>query len=216
MATMLERNKKVKAPRKTYAEHMEDALYREVWEDVNNEKTLKFIKKYSRHIMAVAITILIVATGWQIINRTHEQGLIDDSRAYTVARSAGDSDALMTVGSDATGGIADVAMVQAYKINNDIATLERLANDGHERDLRDWARLQIVAHRGDEMSAADVEQYLADLNTIDSPYYYSASLVIAQKYLSDGNRDAANKWLDKIINSADAPSSILVVAQTLR
>ena len=34
MANMLERNKKVKAPQKTMQEHAEDALYREVWEDV--------------------------------------------------------------------------------------------------------------------------------------------------------------------------------------
>ena len=44
MATMLERNKKVKAPKKTYSEHAQDALYREVWEEVNNEKTLQFVK----------------------------------------------------------------------------------------------------------------------------------------------------------------------------
>ena len=59
MATMLERNKKVKAPQKTRAEHMEDALYREVWEDVNNEKTMQFIKKYSKHMMVAALMILM-------------------------------------------------------------------------------------------------------------------------------------------------------------
>ena len=66
MATMLERNKKVKAPQKTYAEHAQDALYREVWEEVSNEKTIQFIKKYQKHIMAVALGILIVVTGIQI------------------------------------------------------------------------------------------------------------------------------------------------------
>ena len=57
MATMLERNKKTKAPQKTRAEHYEDALYREVWEEVNNEKTMQFIKKYSKHIMIAAFVI---------------------------------------------------------------------------------------------------------------------------------------------------------------
>ena len=66
MATILERNKNIKAPKKTYAEHMEDALYREVWEDVNNEKTMRFIKKYSRHIIYAVIFILLVASGIQI------------------------------------------------------------------------------------------------------------------------------------------------------
>lgn len=214
MATMLERNKKVKAPKKTYAEHMEDALYREVWEDVNNEKTLRFIKKYSKHIMAVAIGILIIATGIQIIRRTHQQNLHQDARAYEMA--AGDADALVTFADNASNSIADIALVNAYKINSDIKTLEKLADHGQERDMRDWARLQIVGIRGDEMSASELETYLSELNTTESPYYYSASLIIAQKYLADGNRDVANKWLDKIINSADAPAVISGTAQTLR
>ena len=58
---MLERNKKVQAPKKTRAEHMQDALYREVWEDVNNEKTMQFIKKYSKHMMIAAFAIMIIA-----------------------------------------------------------------------------------------------------------------------------------------------------------
>ena len=43
MASILERNKNVKAPKKTREDYAEDALYREVWEEVNNEKTQRFI-----------------------------------------------------------------------------------------------------------------------------------------------------------------------------
>jgi len=43
MANMLQRNKNIKQPiKKTRQEYAEDALYREVWEDVNNEKTQQF------------------------------------------------------------------------------------------------------------------------------------------------------------------------------
>ena len=35
MASILERNKNVKAPKKTREDYAEDALYREVWEEVN-------------------------------------------------------------------------------------------------------------------------------------------------------------------------------------
>ena len=84
MANMLERNKKIKPVKKTHMEHMEDALYREVWEEVNNEKTLRFVKKYSKHIMAAALSILIVATGIQIGIRTHNANKI---AAATAAKS---------------------------------------------------------------------------------------------------------------------------------
>ena len=45
MSTILERHKKTKIPKKSLEEYAEDALYREEWEDVNNEKTMEFLKK---------------------------------------------------------------------------------------------------------------------------------------------------------------------------
>ena len=57
---------------------------------------------------------------------------------------------------------------------------------------------------------------MSGLDTKSSPFYYTATLTVAQKYLADGNRDAANKWLDKILNDADAPASIVGTATTLR
>ena len=40
--------------------------------------------------------------------------------------------------------------------------------------------------------------------------------MVAQKYLSDGNREMANKFLDVIINDSDAPESVLLNAQMLK
>lgn len=216
MATILERNKKVKAPKKTRAEHMEDALYREVWEDVNNEKTLKFIKKYSKHMIVGALALLIIATGFQIGLRTYREHKIATAIAYENALLNLDSNALDALAQNSSGATADLALFQAYLLDGDMAKLERLASDGDTRDFRDLAKLHVIGARGDEMSAVDVEKYLSDLNTPSSPYYYTACLTIAQKYLADGNRDAANKWLDKIINDKDAPSNISATAQTLR
>ena len=216
MATMLERNKKTKVPQKTRAEHYEDALYREVWEEVNNEKTLRFIKKYSKHIMVAVITIMIIVTGIQIGLRMHNANKIATATAYETAIENMDANALRALAESTGGATSDLAMFQSYLLNKDEATLEKLANDGHSADFRDLAKLHIISIRGDKMSGADVEKYLADLDTKSSPFYYTASLTIAQKYLSEGNTDAANKWLDKIINDKDAPASISGTAQTLR
>lgn len=216
MATMLERNKKVKAPQKTRAEHAQDALYREVWEEVNNEKTMQFIKKYSRHIMAVAIGILIIATGIQIGIRTHHANKMATAVAYETALQNTDANALAALADDTNGATSDLALFQAYLLDKDINKLEKLANDGDTRDFRDLAKLHIVGIRGDKMNGADVEKYLSDLDTKNSPFYYTAMLTIAQKYLSEGNIADANKWLDKIINDKNAPSAISGTAQSLR
>ena len=216
MATMLERNKNVKAPKKTHAEHMQDALYREVWEDVNNEKTMKFIKKYSKHIWVGVFAIMIIATGFQIGTRHIATQKMRMAESYEAALESVSASELAHFTDDASGATADLALFQAYLLDGDISKLEMLANDGDTRDFRDLARLHIVGMRGDEMSAADVEKYLSDLNTKSSPFYYTAAITIAQKYLSMGERDNANKWLDKIINDAVAPSVISATAQGLR
>lgn len=216
MATILERNKNIKAPKKTYAEHMEDALYREVWEDVNNEKTMRFIKKYSRHIIYAVIFVLLVASGIQIGMRTYQSNKIATAIAYETALSNIDANALAAISENTSGATADLALFQSYLLDKDEKKLEKLAESGHSRDYRDLARIHIVALRGDTMSAPQVAEYLSDLITEDSPYYYNAMLLIAQKYLSVGEQDNANKWLDQIINDKSAPASIAGVAQTLR
>lgn len=216
MANMLERNKKVKTPQKTQQEYAEDALYREVWEDVNNEKTLQFVKKYSRHLIGGALVILIIATGVQIGLRTHRVNKIAAATAYEIAIENVDANALAGLADNTSGATADLSLFQAYLIDKDIAKLEQLATDGNTRDFRDLAKLHIIGIRGDEMSAQDVEKYLSDLNTTNSPFYYTAMLTIAQKYLATGDVESGNKWLDKIINDKNAPSVIVGNATMLR
>lgn len=216
MATMLERNKNVKTPKKTHAEHMEDALYREVWEDVNNEKTMQFIKKYSKHILATALVILIATTAIQIGIRTHKANKIATAAAYEIAVENVDANALAALSKNTSGATADLALFQAYLLDKDLNKLEALANNGNTPDFRDLAKLHVIGIKGDEMTAEQVEDYLDDLNTKSSPFYYTATLTIAQKYLADGNTAVANKWLDKIINDKDAPDVVSATAQSIR
>lgn len=216
MATILERNKNVKAPKKTHAEHMEDALYREVWEDVNNEKTVQFIKKYSKHIMVAAIAAMIIVTGIQIGVRTYHANKIATATAYETSLENVDANALAGLAENTSGATGDLALFQAYVLDKDVAKLEKLARDGATRDFRDLARLHIVGIQGDKMSAADVEKYLADLDTKKSPFYYTARLTVAQKYLAEGDRAQANKILDEIIADESAPAAITATAASLR
>ena len=216
MVSILQRNQKVAPKRKTRKEYEEDALYREVWEDVNNEKTMKFIKKYYRYLVAGALVIMIIATGFQI-GALHMKNLkLQTAEAYENALNSADANNLAHFADDASGATADLALFQAYLLDKDIKKIERLANNGNTRDFRDLARLHVVNVRGDDMSADEVKEYLSSLDTKNSPFYYTAALTVAQKYLADGNRDVANKWLDKITNDNNAPASISATAATLR
>ncbi len=216
MANMLERNKKVKTPQKTYQEHAEDALYREVWEDVNNEKTQQFLKKYGRYMIAGALGIMIIVTAIQIGVRTHRAAKISTAENYEVAIANTDAKALAGIAKNSSGATADLAMFNAYLIDGDVAKLDELVKNGNTREFRDLARMHIIGIRGDEMDAAAVEEFLSPMDTKSSPFYYTACLTIAQKYVADGNRAAANKWLDKILNDKDVPAVIRSDAEMLR
>lgn len=216
MASILERNKKLKPVKKTREEYAEDALYREVWEEVNNEKTTAFIRKYSRYIIAGALIILIVATAVVIGVRTHRAHKLAIAQNYETAVQNLDPNLLVSVAENSGGATSDLALFQAYMLDGDMGKLEQLANDGKSRDFRDLARLHIVGLRGDDMTAAAIEEYLEPLNTKKSPYYYTSRLMVAQKYLADGNRDTANKWLDIILNDSDVPATVTAAAAALR
>lgn len=217
MANMLQRNKDLKPKeKKTREEYAQDALYREVWEEVNNDKTTEFIKKYYRQMLAVAIAIMIVVTGIQIGVRSYHARQIARAINYETAIENVDANALAAIGENTSGATADLALFQSYLLTGDTAKLEKLAKDGDTRDFRDLAKLHIIGIRGDDMTGAEVEKYLSALNTKASPFYYTACLTIAQKYLSEDNTSAANKWLDKIINDTNAPASISASAQMLK
>lgn len=216
MATILERNKQIKTPKKTRAEHMEDALYREVWEDVNNEKTLQFIKKYSKHIMVVVLLIMIAATSVQLGLRTYRANKIATATAYEMAIENMDANALAALADDTSGATADLALFQSYLLDKDVAKLEKLASDGNTRDFRDLARLHIVGIRGDDMSADEMKKFLGNMDDKSSPFYYTTRITLAQKYLASGNKDAADEILDALIGDKNTPSAIAATAATLR
>ena len=174
MAGILERNKNLKPKTKTREEHAEDALYREVWEEVNNEKTVRFVKKYSRHIAIGALAIMIVVTGVQIGVHTYRQNKIARTINYETAAANMDTAALASIGRAGHGATSDLALFQAYMLGADVESLEKLAADGATRDLRDLARMHVVALRGDKMTGVEMEKYLDVLNTKKSPNYFSS------------------------------------------
>ena len=129
MATILERNKKVTAPKKTRQDHAEDALYREVWEEVNNEKTLQFVKKYYKYIIGIVIAVLLVASGVQIALRAQYANKIAVANAYEIAIESVDINALANLSKDTSNPMGDLALFQAYLLDKDIAkSLTRLCD----------------------------------------------------------------------------------------
>ncbi|MFQ6778069.1 MAG: hypothetical protein ACLRFI_02100 [Alphaproteobacteria bacterium] len=218
MTSILARNKnlKPKEPKKTRADYAEDALYREVWEEVNNDKTMAFIKKYSNVLIGGALVLLILVTGAQIGLRTYRANKMAMATNYEVALEKVDANALASIGENGRGANADLAMFQSYLIDHDISKMEKLAEIGKTPEFRDLARLHVISVRGDEMGGDDVEKYLSPIANKKSPFYYTAMLTIAQKYVASGDKEKANVWLDKILSDSECPQEITMNAEMLK
>lgn len=229
MATMLERFKK-KEPKKTLADHAEDALFREVSEEVKAQETYDFVKKHAKGLIVAAIIILIAVVGVQIVRRHAATARIQSAGAFESAMMMLDngnpsaaSAALLRVAQSSSGGIADLALFNAAKIDLQTGNrmgaaqkLEQLAKDGNTRDFRDLAVVNLAVLNADSMTPGDFEKFLAPLLTNRSPFYFTGLLFVAQKYLASGDQTTANAWLDKIINDSDAPKIIAASAQALK
>lgn len=216
MANILERNKKLAQKKKTRQDFEEDALYREVWEDVNNEKTAAFMKKYWRYLIGGALVLMILVVGFQLIRMNRIQARMATATNYETAIANVDANALGAIGRNSAGATADLALFQSYMLDGNSSKLEELAKNGHTRDFRDLAKIHLATLNGDTMTAAEFEKFLGSVTTKKSPYYYNAMLLIAQKYIADGDKATGNVWLDKIINDKDAPGIISGTAQTLK
>jgi hypothetical protein len=218
------------ATKKTREDHMEDALYREVNEEVQAQRAYDFVKKHLRVFIAIAAIAVIVVSSIQLIRAQNKKSLRQSAQAYESAIMMMDAgnpvaarEALVRAAKKSSGGMADLALFSAARIdlqtgNNDagMARLEQLAKDGSSRDFRDLALLNLAVMKVDDMSPKQFEQYLAPVQTKRSPFYYTGMLLVAQKYLAAGDAVPARRWLDKITSDKDAPASIAVEAEMLK
>lgn len=216
MTKLFKNKNKLPEPKKSQEDYAEEALYREVWEDVNNEKTMAFLKKYSKILISFAVAVVVITVGIQLVRHNNKAARLATAEGYEIAIENADGRALAALSKNSSGATADLAMFQSFMSDGDVSKLETLAKDGSSRDFRDLAKLHLAGIKGDKMTGSELEKFLSDLNTSSSPFYYNSMLLVAEKYLSEGNKDAANKWLDKIISEKDAPAVISATAQTLK
>lgn len=216
MTKLFKNKNKLPEQKKNREDYAEEALYREVWEDVNNEKTMAFLKKYSKILMIGAIALVVITVGIQLIRHNNKMNRMATAESYEIAIANLDPQALAALAKNSSGATADLAMFQSFLADSDVSKLEILAKNASTRDFRDLAKLHLAGIKGDKMTGIEMEKFLSDLDTKNSPFYYNSMLLIAEKYLSEDNKNSANKWLDKIIGDKEAPAVISATAQTLK
>ena len=217
----------VKKPthKKTLEEHSEDALYREVWEEVHAQKIYDFVRRHMKYLIAGAILALVIVTGIVAVRQIQRSNALEIAAGFESAMDMNPAiarEALTRLARRTRGGMGDLALFRAYQFamgaedrEGAIALLEQLVADGATRDFRDLAVIQLAQLKGDELTAAEFQKLMAPTLSRRSPFYFTGLLFVAQKHLSENNHDAARPFLRKIISDANAPITTGAIAEML-
>lgn len=211
--------------KKTIEDHSEDALYREVWEEVHVQKLYDFIRRHFKILIVAAILVIVAVAAVVMVRHIKRSNALEVANGYESAMDMNPAlarEALSRLAKTTSGGMGDLALFKAYQLaisNNDradaFAKLEKLAADGATRDFRDLAVLQLAVMKADEMKADDVQKMMAPLMTKRSPFYFSGILFVAQKYMAENNADEARPLLKKITSDTHAPASVAAAAEMI-
>ena len=197
-------------------------IFREVDEEVRQDRALDFWNRYQAWLIVLAVAIVLAAAGWRFYEsrrqvRAEEAGAqylaaVDASRAGRTAESIAALDdiarngamgyrqlaALRAAGERAPADAAGA--LKAFEAIDSDATFDPL--------LREVARLRAGVLRLDAGDMPGAQALLSALAGAASPFRSTARELLATAAISHDDLDAAGRWLDEIVRDPAAPQDI--------
>ena len=199
---------------------MSDPLFREIDEEVRQDRYEQLWKRYG--IYAVIAAVLIVgATVAFVVWRDAQQSARDaDSSRFlnaVVQESVQSGSALLQLrelaqdGTPAYRFLAQLREARLLATQGDkaqaVAVFDAIAADSGVRGTyRDLARLLAVANGLDVLSQIEVEERIGPLNTEGNPFQVTAREFLAVAAIQAGNRERATELLRA--NQADSSAPV--------
>lgn len=207
------------------ADQIEDALIREVNDELREEQMHKLWQRYGGYVVGAAILVVAIVAGYQgwkhYITTTRQEEGAQFEAATELAR-AGDTDAAIaafaTLSADAATGYGVLAQFRAATLkaeSGDSAGAAALYAQIAKDNAADPAigGLANVLGAMVEMNAggydpAAMKLRLEALTGAGSPYRHSARELLALVELDSGNADAARALLEQLSADATAPQAM--------
>lgn len=202
---------------------MSTDIFRELDEDLRNQKLEKVWKAHSRKIITTVIALVALSAGYTVWQdrmtskleaatsslTTVLQQIKPDNRASTIAE-------LDKLAASAPTGQAVIARLYTAALAADdgktaeaIAALDAIAADKEVAPLyRDYAKVLSVYHQLDSGDAVALQNTLSPLKGADKPWRYAAEELSALLSLKQGDRDSAKAALERLQADVDAPGGV--------
>jgi len=196
-------------------------IFREVEEEVRQERLQKWWKKYGDYVIAGVSIIVIAVAGYKLWQHYEEQQRLKASSQYQSAlqlASTGQYDlasqAYTQIAKDAPSGYATIAkMAQADTLlaqgkTADAVTIYTAVMKDNKAGLGDVARIRIAWAQADTLSTDEIRTLVAPLNDQKSAWRFMAREILAYRAYRDGNLSDAQKEYQALADAAEAPATL--------
>jgi hypothetical protein len=198
----------------------DDNIFREVDEDLRREQMTALLDKYGVYMLVGAAIIIAIVGGyngysWWSAKQAAENGaayhratqLIQDKKTPEAIA------ALTTIAAEKSGGYRTLAELEIAALHaqegrkaDAVAAYDRVAENGADATLRDFARVQAAALRLDDADRAEIVKRLDGLNNANNPWRYSARELLALAAFRSGDSGESEKLFTQILTDGGAPA----------
>jgi len=197
-------------------------IFREVDEEVRQDRALAFWKKYQNLIVALAAVVVLAAGGWRVwqAQQLRSAYAADEKLQAAIALSREGKPqeaeaAFATLAKDAPKGYAAIAQLRAAgelaakDRKGAVAAFDKIAADaGFDPLFRDAARLRAGMIRVDDADMKEIEERLSPLAAAGQPFRATARELLGLAALKFNDLDMAGRMFDQIVTDAEAPTAM--------
>jgi hypothetical protein len=219
MAKKDTKDKKDKKPLKEQmVEHEQDALFREVWEDVRSQKTADFLKKYGKHIITFSIILVFFVALFQYYQNYRqseyrkEAVIFEDAISYfQKGKMETGVDKLKQVIEKADYGYKDIAYANLYSYYMSAAkhdsasnTIKSMKENAYSDELENLAILKEFMLKSSTATSNEAEDMLEPLLS-GSAFKYTAKTLLGYTYFKENELNKAYEIFNQLSNNENVP-----------
>lgn len=200
-----------------------DALLREVDEELRREQLEKFWKKNSGYVFAGAAAIVLAVGGYKFLEARRIAAAESAGARYEAALEqlkdgkADDANkAFSEMTKSGSAGYATLARLQvagahlkAGRNAEALAAFDEVVKAGADPVLTNFAKLQAAALRLGEADFTEMQNRLNELADDKSPWRSNARELLGLAALKAGKTDEARKLFEQIMGDRNAPPNTL-------
>jgi len=196
-------------------------IFREVEEEVRQERLQKWWKKYGDYVIAGVSVVVIAVAGYKLWQHYEEQQRLKASGQFQSALQLNNTrqndlavQAYAQIAKSAPSGYAAVAkmaeadtLLSQGKTDEALAIYTALMKDD-KAGLGDVARIRAAWAQADTLSTADLRTLLAPLDNGKSAWRYMAREILAYRAYRDGKAQDALKEFRALAATNDVPAAV--------